>query len=79
VELCYHELYKELADVPRAKPVAEMPAKTTIVVGRTYPAWRSTYEVVAINGPSVRLKRADGAICLYALSDFTQRVAESDQ
>ena len=69
-------------NVPRLNsrsPAAEPPAKSTIVVGRTYAAWRSTYEVQAINGPSVLLKRADGAICLYALSDFIQRVAESEQ
>jgi hypothetical protein len=49
-----------------------------IVVGKTYAAWKSTYEVLEIKGPSVRLKRADGAICLYALSDFTQRVAAAE-
>ena len=65
--------------MPRSKSVAEKPAKATIIVGRTYPAWKSTYEVLAINGPTVRLKRADGAICLYALSDFIQRVADANQ
>jgi len=65
--------------MPRSKSVAEVPAKSKIIVGRTYPAWKSTYEVVAINGPTVRLKRADGVICLYALSDFMMRVAESVQ
>ena len=53
-----------------------MPAKEKIVVGRIYPVKRTTYEVLEIIGYGVRLRRGDGLICLYALSDFTKWLAE---
>ena len=52
----------------------------TIVVGQTYPVKKTTYEVLEITkGYGVRLRRGDGLICLYALSDFTKWVEEESK